>query len=166
MITFKEKENFSLLLLAPFIFKDINEINKYIVCDDSFVNGYSVDINNPSLSRNLLLLFNADKKMSDDKNLTENDSYLCKKRYIIQGVHYVSIVYSIDFEYEKDFCLILDGDYTNISDESKNIISLFWNNTSRSEKVNNIIYKKFKYYAAIEDSIPEEDLLYSYSELI
>jgi len=130
----KETLNSSLLFLLPLVAEKgetwldyTGAKNLYSTRDDSFVNGYNIDINKPWLDRHIFLLFEAaiDLDLPLSK-LRRNENFKSKYTVKINKVFYVIYAYRIPDEKEKSYRHILDGDYRHISGDDKADIISFW----------------------------------------
>lgn len=173
MISFKTKENFSLLLILPLVANKNSKYYDYVGilnssnASNNFINAYSYDKNNPHLDNNLFMAFDADSNIwENSKFLKKSDEFTVSYPLRINKIHYNIYVFSIRYEFNKDYKEIISGNYNKIADETKKIILEFWNR-DKSYSLYNILYStSIRYSKASDEIIPEEDVVYKWVDML
>ena len=173
MISLKEKENFSLLLILPLVANKNSKYYDYIgiinssVSVNNFINAYSSDTNNPHLDKNLFMVFDADNSIHENANFLKNsDEFIKSYPLRINKIHYNIYAFSIRYEFDKDYKEIMNGNYSGISDNTKKFILEFWSR-DKNYSLYSILYNAdIKYSKASEEAIPEEDMIYKWVDML
>jgi len=171
---FKETINTSLLFLLPLVARENENYLDYTQAsnlfskrDDSFINGYNKDINKPWLDRHVFLLFNAAiDPMLSQYWLKSNENYTSNYAIRKDGIFYQIYSYRIPDKYEDDYKKIIEGQYKDISDETKAVIINFWE-TNTNSLLFNSMYGKSSVLGKIEsEDIEEVDFIKSKEEIL
>lgn len=124
-------ETKSTMYLLPLIAQDAFTCSSIINEKSSFVNAYNRDINTPSLDKNIFLLFNFKLDsfyVKMHKKLESLEGYLNNSTYIVDDKSYLLYRYEIPSRFIDDYELIVNGNYSRLSDACKNTIVKFWEN--------------------------------------
>ena len=135
----KNKYNICTDFLVPMLFDKKEE-----VITNSYENCYYYDLNFPYIEDKILLVYSSDKKEDNYvdlyKKLTVNNNYHSFFAFYDNG-NKEKYVFTIPPNLRRDYKLILDGRYSQISETYKQKILSFWGLTSNS-RLGGILYKK------------------------
>lgn len=172
-MSLKAKENFSLLLLLPLVANENSKYYDYIGllnsnnASSNFINAYSYDVNNPDLDKNLFMVFDADSHTHENVNfLKEQDEFIRVYPLRINKIHYNVYAFSIRYKFDKDYKEIMNGNYSEISDNTKKFILEFWNRDENYSLYSILYNTDIKYSKASEEIIPEEDIVYKWVDML
>ena len=135
----KSKYNICTDFLVPMLFK-----NKEELLTVSFENCYYYDINYPWVEDKIILIYNSDIHENNYCKLysilTKNDNFHSFFTFYDNG-NKEKYVYTIPPNRKRDYKLILEGKYSQISELYKQQILSFWGVTSNS-RLGGILYKR------------------------
>lgn len=135
----KSKYNICTDFLVPMLFK-----NKEEFLTISFENCYYYDINYPWVEDKIILVYNSDIHENNYcklySTLTKNDNFHSFFTFYDNG-NKEKYVYTIPPNRKRDYKLILEGKYSQISELYKQQILSFWGVTSNS-RLGGILYKR------------------------
>ena len=135
----KSKYNICTNFLVPMLFK-----NKEELLTVSFENCYYYDINYPWVEDKIILIYNSDIHENNYcklySTLTKNDNFHSFFTFYDNG-NKEKYVYTIPPNRKRDYKLILEGKYSQISELYKQQILSFWGVTSNS-RLGGILYKR------------------------
>lgn len=108
--------------VLPFLFKDKN-----IFCNEyGFINAFAADINRPWLENHIFVLFKYDINKIDaiDTELMNHECFYDKKNIMIDKMLYTEYMFIVN---NPTINIILNGEVSSLSFDSKQKIVLFWN---------------------------------------
>ena len=134
----KNKYNICTDFLLPMLFD-----KKEDIITDSYENCYYYDLNYPWVEDKIILIYNSDIHEKDYvklyKKLTNNKNFHSFFTYYDNG-NKEKYVFTIPPNRKRDYKLILEGKYSQISELYKQQILSFWKLTSNS-RLGGILYK-------------------------
>lgn len=134
----KNKYNICTDFLVPMLFN-----NKDNIITDSYYNCYIYDINYPYIEDKIILVYNSDIRENNYiklyYDLTHNNNYHSSYTYYDNG-NKEKYIFTIPPNLRRDYKLIIDGKYSQISETYKQKILSFWKLTSNS-RLGGILYK-------------------------
>ena len=134
----KNKYNICTDFLVPMLYN-----NKESIITNSFENCYIYDINYPYIEDKIILVYNSD--IHEDNyiklysNLIDNTNYHSSYTFYSNG-NKEKYIFTIPPKLRRDYKLILEGKYSQISETYKQQILSFWNLTINS-RLGGILYK-------------------------
>jgi hypothetical protein len=146
----RTKVNKATWYLLPMFGKDFIEFTEnnkypYLVDQFNFVNCFIQDINKPYYDQHLFLLYQIPSKCTTEwilhcAKLKDNSNYITEYVYIYDDITYLVFCFKIPNNYYKDYNLILEGKYSEISIRYKEKILHFWKLGLKS-RIATILYK-------------------------
>lgn len=127
--------------IAPMVFKD--KI-RYSNIPTNLYNIYLSIFDKPEYDNKIILECSNEKL---DSTIYKTDSFIKTMKYNNKSVLHI---FSIPTKYEEDLCYIVNGKYSQLSEEYKNKILYFWE-TDKNSRLYGILYKdKYKRFTENE----------------
>ena len=118
--------------------KDIFFMNKYLIgC-------YIGDVNMPKFQDKIMLVYNFSMNMdfiTFEKKLSKNPYFLNDMDYDYEAENIVIYVFNVPKEHLEDYQLVLEGKYSELSNDLKLKILKFWGDEQERSLLHSVLFK-------------------------